>query len=182
MVTEQVPVPEHPAPLQPANVEPVAGEAVSTTTVPVVNELPQVPPQEIPPGLELTAPVPVPDKLTLSEKRFGALLNVVVTDCATFMVTEQVPVPEHPAPLQPAKVEPESGEAVSVITVPAENELLQVTPQEIPAGLETTVPVPVPVFVRDSENVGALPPRYTVTKSESMFPAGHASVHTPLYL
>jgi hypothetical protein len=182
MVTEQLPVPEHPAPLQPTNVEPVAGEAVSTTMVPVVNELPQVPPQEIPAGLELTAPVPVPDRLTLSEKRIGALLNVAVTDCAAFIVSVQAPVPEHPAPLQPPKVEPESGEAVSVITVPTEYELLQVPPQAIPAGLEITVPVPVPVFVRDSEKVGALPPRYTVTKSESVFPLGQASVQTPLYL
>ena len=41
---------------------------------------------------------------------------VTVTDA--FNVTEQVPVPEHPPPLQPAKVLPAAGVAVNVTTVP----------------------------------------------------------------
>jgi hypothetical protein len=79
-VTEQAPVPVHPAPLHPAKVEPAAGEAESVTTVSAVNELPQVPPHEIPDGLEMTVPVPVPARLIASEKKVGALLNVPVTD------------------------------------------------------------------------------------------------------
>ena len=40
-----------------------------------------------------------------------------MTDRAAVMATLQVPVPEQ-APLQPAKVEPPAGEAVSVTLVP----------------------------------------------------------------
>jgi hypothetical protein len=112
------------------------------------------------------------------------VLKVAVTDCAAFIVIVQEPLPEQEAPLQPTKVEPAAAEAVSATDVPAVNALLQFAPQEIPAGLETTVPDPVPVLPTESTNeVGPLPPpRYTVTKSESVFPLGQASVQTPLYL
>ncbi|HEV8098072.1 MAG TPA: hypothetical protein VGP56_02930 [Gaiellaceae bacterium] len=40
--------------------------------------------------------------------------KVAVTDCSAFMVTVQVPVPVQPPPDQPAKLEPEAGEAVKV--------------------------------------------------------------------
>jgi len=68
-------------------------------------------------------------------------------DCAVAMVTEQVPVPEHPPPLHPEKVEPEAAEAVRVTFVAGSKEALQVDPQLIPAGLLVTVPEPVPAFV-----------------------------------
>jgi hypothetical protein len=48
-----------------------------------------------------------------------AVLKVAVTDHELFMVTVHVPVPKQ-APDQPAKVEPEAAEAVSVIGVPLE--------------------------------------------------------------
>jgi hypothetical protein len=54
-----------------------------------------------------------------------------------------VPVPEQP-PLQPEKVEPAAGVAVSVTAVPEVKEVEQVAPQEIPAGELMTVPLPVP--------------------------------------
>jgi hypothetical protein len=75
-----------------------------------------VPPQLIPAGLELTVPLPVPDLLT--DKENVCTLKVAVTDVAAFIVTEQVPVPEHPPPLQPANVDPPAGAAVSVTDVP----------------------------------------------------------------
>jgi len=58
-----------------------------------------------------------------------------------------VPVPEQPAPLQPEKVEPAAGVAVSVTTVPSLNEVEHVAPQSIPAGELETEPEPVPDFV-----------------------------------
>jgi hypothetical protein len=53
----------------------------------------------------------------------------------------------QPVPLQPAKVEPEAGVAVSVTVVPLLNAAEQVLPQLIPAGLLVTVPFPVPLLV-----------------------------------
>ena len=109
---------------------------------------------------------------------------MAVTDCAAFIVIVQEPLLEHEAPLQPTKVDPAAGEAVKVTVIPAGNALLQFAPQEIPTGLELIVPNPVPPLPTEStKEVGPLPPpRYTVTKSESVFPPGQASVQTPLYL
>jgi hypothetical protein len=75
-----------------------------------------VAPQLIPAGLEVTVPLPDPDLLTDSVN--VCTLKVAVTDVAAFIVTEQVPVPEQPPPLQPAKVDPPAGLAVSVTDVP----------------------------------------------------------------
>jgi len=71
-------------------------------------------------------------------------VNVAVTACACVMLTEHVPAPEH-APLQPVKVDPAAGLAVST-TVPL-NDPEQVAPQLIPAGALVTVPVPAPANV-----------------------------------
>jgi hypothetical protein len=71
-------------------------------------------------------------------------VKVATTLAAAFIVTAQVPVPEQPEPDQPAKVEPDEGAAVSVTSVAGANSAAQVAPQEIPAGLEVTVPVPLP--------------------------------------
>ena len=116
MVAVQVPVPVQPPPLQPVKVEPAAGVAVSVTAVPLVNEKAQVAPQEMPAGALVTVPLPAPVLLTVSEKLWSA--KVAVTDCAPLIVTVQVPVPEQPLPLQPVKVDPAAGVAVSVTTVP----------------------------------------------------------------
>jgi hypothetical protein len=46
-------------------------------------------------------------------------MKVATTDFAASTVTAQVPVPEHPPPVHPAKVETESGVAVSVTAIAA---------------------------------------------------------------
>jgi hypothetical protein len=74
MGTVHGPLPEQ-APLQPANAHPAAGVAVSVTMVSLVNEAWQVVPQSMPVGTEVTVPLPVPARLTLSEK--GATIVVV---------------------------------------------------------------------------------------------------------
>jgi hypothetical protein len=50
------------------------------------------------------------------------------------------------APDQPLKREFEAGDAVRVTSVPAAYVPLQDVPQEMPAGVEVTVPAPVPVL------------------------------------
>src|SRR3989454_12044591 len=71
----------------------------------------QVAPQVMPDGLLVTVPVPVPALERVSAK--VGRLKVAVTVVAAETVTTHDPVPEHPPPLQPVKVEPEAGAAVS---------------------------------------------------------------------
>jgi hypothetical protein len=60
--------------------------------------------------------VPLPVLLMLRGYLFS--VKVAVTDLAADMVTTQVPVPEHPSPLQPVKVEPVDAVGVNVTIVP----------------------------------------------------------------
>jgi hypothetical protein len=76
-------------------------------------------------------------------------LNVAVTVLVALRVTAQVAVPLQ-APLQPAKIDPEAGLAVSVIDVPTGTASVQSAPHAMPAGVLVTVPAPVPFFVTDS--------------------------------
>ncbi len=73
--------------------------------------------------------------------------KVAVTALAPVIVTVQLPVPEQPSPAQPEKREPADGVAARVTVCPVANDASQVLPQLMPAGVETTVPVPVPSFV-----------------------------------
>src|SRR4030095_2026552 len=93
IVTLQAPVPVQ-APLQPAKVEPVAGAAVRLTAAPLVNEAEQVAPQEMPAGVLVTVPLPVPDLVTVSAK--DGKMKVAVTEVAALTATAQGPVPVTP--------------------------------------------------------------------------------------
>src|SRR5207302_782519 len=73
---------------------------------------------------------------------------------AALTVTVQVPVPEQPPPLQPAKVEPATGAAVKVTEVPLAYAAAQVVPQAMPAGALVTVPLPAPVLLTVSVKDG----------------------------
>jgi hypothetical protein len=73
-------------------------------------------------------------------------LKVAVTEVAAFMVTVHPAIPLH-APLQPVKLDVASGMAVRVTTVPASKAAEHVAPQLMPAGLELTVPPPLPALV-----------------------------------
>jgi hypothetical protein len=84
-----------------------------------------------------------------------AMLNVAVTACAALIVTVQVPVAEHPPPLQPVKVEPAAGVAVRVTAAPLANVAEHVVPHEIPAGALVMVPPPAPVLLTVSASSGA---------------------------
>src|SRR5207253_929023 len=71
-------------------------------------------------------------------------------------------------PLQPANVDPPAAVAVSVTTVPLSKSaeaVAQVVPQVIPAGLEVTVPLPVPAFTTASVNRCTLKVAVTVVSA-----------------
>ena len=70
--------------------------------------------------------------------------KLAVTVVAAVSVIAHVPVPLHPPPLQPVKVEPAAALAVRVTGVPLAKLAEQVAPQSIPAGLLVAVPEPVP--------------------------------------
>ena len=70
----------------------------------------------IPAGTLVTVPLPAPALLTVSV--VVARANVAVTVVAAVIVTVHVPVPPHPPPLQPVKIEPASGVAVRLTVVP----------------------------------------------------------------
>jgi hypothetical protein len=101
----------------------------------------------IAPGELVTVPEPVPVLLT-ERVNVGAGEKVAVTGTAEVpMVKLQVPVPEQPAPLQPANTDPPVGVAVRVIRVLVLKLAEQVAPQLIPAGELLTDPDPVPARV-----------------------------------
>ena len=145
------PVPLH-VPDQPANAESVPATAVSVTCVPLLNTALQVVPQLIPTGTLVTAPMPFPDRLTLTES--VATLNSAPTDVFCVRVTVQALLPLH-APVQPVKVEVWLGVAVRVICVPLAKLALQVDPQLIPEGWLVIVPLPFPEGWTVSENEAA---------------------------
>jgi len=91
-----------------------------------------------------------------------------VTARAALIVTVHAPVPVQ-LPLQPVKVEPAAGAAVKVTMVPMANAAEQVTPQEMPAGLLVTVPLPAPVFETVRARVVEAP--IPVTEREMLSPS-----------
>lgn len=102
MLMVHVPAPEHPPPLQPAKTEAAeVGDAVSVTSVFCRKLAEHVAPQLMPAGELVTVPLPVP-VLEMVRAKVGVGENVAVTAVAEVPIrTEQVPVPEQPAPLQP---------------------------------------------------------------------------------
>jgi hypothetical protein len=106
---------------------------------------------------------------------------VAVTDFAASIVTWQVPVPVH-APLQPEKIDPDAGVAVSVTEAPELKFAEHAEPQSIPAGDETTAPEPAPAFVTERAKVpGAAVVKVAVTDFAAPIVTWHAPlpVHAP---
>lgn len=97
--------------------------------------------QPPPPTAEDTEVLPAP----------AGLSNVAVTEAA--VLTTQAPVPVQPLPLQPVKVDPLSAVAVSVTVELVGKLALQIAPQSIPVGAETTFPAPSPPFRMATVNV-----------------------------
>src|SRR3954447_2689485 len=108
----------------------------------------QAVPHAMPAGAEVTEPLPLPARVTVSGKVWS--VNVAVTVVAAVSVSVHGVVPLQPPPDQPVNVEPVAATAVSVVMSPAEYVCWQVAPHAIAAGLEVTVPVPLPPRVTNS--------------------------------
>jgi len=86
-------------------------------------------------------------QVRIKSGRFTTGVKLAVQLLFAFMRAEPVAHSEALGPVQPVKVEPAFGVAVSMTDVPESNGALQVDPQLIPGGLEVTVPLPVPALV-----------------------------------
>jgi hypothetical protein len=102
-------------------------------------------------------------------------LKVALTDCAEFIVTLHAPVPLQ-APPQPAKVEPESGVAAKLTTVPLAKLAEHVVPQEVPEGVLVTVPVPSPLL----DTVRVKGPAFVLKFAPTDFAASMVTLQAPV--
>src|SRR5215475_1107636 len=133
------------APVQPANTELPVAIAFSVIEVPLVNVLVQSGGQLIPRAGAETMPVPPGFVAWTVTVRVTIRTNVAVTDLGALIVTVQELLCPLQSPPQPMKTELVSAVAVSVTVVPVLNPAEQAVPQLIPAGLDTTRPLPVPL-------------------------------------
>jgi hypothetical protein len=107
----------------------------------------------MPPTLLVTVPVPAPSRETDSVRSNS---KFAVTVFPASMSTAHVPVPVHPPPLHPVKIDPGDAVAVSVTIEPWTICPVQVVPQLIVVvGVLVTVPVPVPLLLMVSSRAGA---------------------------
>src|SRR5438093_104832 len=137
---------------------PAAAVAVGRTVVPTFTTCEQTVPQEIPVGL-VTVPVPVPALLIVRRAERG--WNVAVTIWAPVRVTVHCAPRTLPQPVQLARLELESGVAVSTTDAPLVKLAEHVAPQLMPDGTLVTVPEPLPALRTPSEYVeggGVVPP------------------------
>lgn len=132
IVTEQTgTVPEHPPPDHPTKGTPASGVAVSFTTVPEANAVPD--------GFDTTVPLPLAFSTSLKVEAGGGAtgpVNVAVTAVSAVIVKVQDKPEPTQGPVQLLRDCPAPGVAVSVTTVP-----LRMAP--VLAGLEVSVPVPL---------------------------------------
>lgn len=154
-VTVQLSPDTLPHPDHPPKSEKIVGVAVSVTCVPVVkvpvHGFPDAGAQKRPGGLLVIVPVPVPTRMTLitpNTARPFTKVTVAVLAALPKITVQTVPVTLS-QPLQPPKLEPGEGIAVSFACEPLGKTAVHwfaAGPQLIPVGLLVTVPVPVPLL------------------------------------
>lgn len=131
------------SPDQALKIDPGAGVATSVTGRRTGRLALQVAPQSIAAGTVLTLPLPVPALDTVSAKFFSVKLAVQRRVADSVTVADGLDPMQ--SPLQPEKIEPIAGEAVSVTLVPGRKSAEQAT-QSMPAGLEVMLPRPSPAL------------------------------------
>jgi hypothetical protein len=109
----------------------------------------------MPPGLEVTVPLPMPDLETVSVKT--SRVNIGVTVRAVFMVTLQASALAESHPLQLSNLDPAAADAVSASAAPTLYEAMHASAEEgqsSPAMFGVTLPRPVPALVTVRTTVG----------------------------
>lgn len=130
----------------------------------------------MPAGADVTTPPPAPAVPTVSAYVGMTTLKLAVTFLAASIDTVHVvDVPLH-APAQPPNVLLAPGVAASVTRVPVVNGAEHVEPQLMPAGLDVTAPVPLPVVVTPSACV------CSANVAVTLFAALIVTVHGPVPL
>lgn len=181
MLTVQVlAAPVH-APVHPEKLEPAPGVAVRVTEVFAAYCSMQSEPQLMPAGVDVTVPLPLPPRVTLSAKLGGTENNAVTVRLTLIDTTQVVALPVQ-APVQPAKIEPAAGDAVNVTLLPSTYDSEQSAPQLMPTGDEVTVPEPAPERLTVSVRAGSLSNlAVTARASETtVVQVSSVLVHTPV--
>ncbi|WP_197028781.1 MULTISPECIES: hypothetical protein [unclassified Methylibium] len=130
------------APPQPVNTWPAAGVALNTTLVLTAYAALHALPQSMPAGCERTVPPPPTDTLSENVDAGGGLKLAVTVRDACIETVQVLAVPAQ-SPPQPLKTRPAAGVAVSVTDVALSKPALQLAPQLMPAGEDTTLPLPL---------------------------------------
>src|SRR6266581_4777681 len=152
--------------------EPSAKLAVSVKLAPLLNCVglkSEANTKKTPPSATVKLTVPVP-ALSSAASRLAAAPR------AQFAVAGSV---SQTPPLQPVKVEPAAGAAVSVTAVPLVKLAEQVAPQLIPAGALVTVPLPVPAGVTVRVKLCRVKVAVTVVAAESVTVQGPVPEQPP---
>src|SRR5262245_6532994 len=129
----------------------------------------------MPVGFDVTVPEPLPAFATLS----WYVLSVDVADTVFAIVIDsvQVPVPLHPPPDQPTKLDPAAGVAVSVTSLPESKVWVQSTPQLMP--VPVIVPDPVPLAATVSKCVVSVNVAVTVVAPVTVTTRVLVPLHPP---
>lgn len=160
MVKEQVGdelPPEQVTPLQAVKTEPLAGVALSVTVVPETKEAfaeEQLVPQEIPDGVLVTVPLPVPDLMTVSETVGEDEVKVAITLLGPLITSEQAALPVQ-SPDHPEKIQPAAAVAVNAAPDPFARPNVQLLVQSAAVGVPLIRTEPFPLTVTES---GTPPP------------------------
>src|SRR6202011_349070 len=126
-------------PRQRLNFESASGEADSASAVPSAKLPSQVPGQSIPAGTDMTRPRPVPPATTTT-LNVGIAANAASTRVSAERCSAQLPPLQ--APENARKLNPAAGVAVRETSLPALNVAEQIRGQSMPAGLDSTEPLP----------------------------------------
>src|SRR3954464_7284891 len=140
-------------PVHPVNSEPSPGLAVSVTVEPITYGSVQSAPHEMPPGCDVTVPLPMSVRLMVTFKVKRCRSNLAASVRGALIVSVHVGPDGESQATHPMKLERLSADAVRLTCESLMNVDVHVAGQLMPAGVEVTVPPPSPVRARSSASM-----------------------------